>query len=92
MEKVRVRVRVEGLVQGVFYRATTQRQARALGLKGWVRNLPDGAVECLAEGEKGDVEELLRWLARGPTGARVDRVTTGWEPYRGDQLEFSIRY
>ena len=66
--------RVEGRVQGVFFRATTQEQARALGLRGYVRNLPDGSVEVYACGDRVAVETLSAWLWEGPPYARVTRV------------------
>jgi acylphosphatase len=66
-----VRVTVSGLVQGVFFRASTQRRAAALGLAGWVRNTPDGRVEVMAQGPPDKVDALLRWLWIGPSSARV---------------------
>ncbi|WNL47317.1 acylphosphatase [Dyella sp. BiH032] len=66
--------RVSGRVQGVFYRASTREQARALGLTGYARNLPDGAVEVLACGEAEAIAVLERWLWEGPAAARVDHV------------------
>ena len=92
MEKVRARVRIEGLVQGVLYRYSTQQKAQELGVNGWVRNVRDGSVECLLEGERDDVEALIRWLHHGPPGARVETVTTHWEEYREDLKGFSIQY
>jgi acylphosphatase len=92
MENVRFAVRIEGLVQGVFFRYSTQRKAQELGVNGWVRNLMDGSVECLLEGERDTVEPLIRWLHHGPHGARVDNVTTHEEEYRGDLKGFSIRH
>jgi acylphosphatase len=68
------RVRVTGLVQGVFFRAWTRDQARELGVAGWVRNCADGSVEAHVEGEAGAVEELVNLLREGPPGARVDHV------------------
>jgi acylphosphatase len=65
---------VHGRVQGVFFRDTTRRQAVARGLGGWVRNLPDGTVEAVFEGDAGAVEALLAFCREGPRGARVDRV------------------
>lgn len=62
---------VEGIVQGVGYRWSTQREAQRLGLTGWVRNLRDGTVEAEAEGPADRVDELLAWMASGPRGAHV---------------------
>ncbi len=65
---------VRGIVQGVGFRFYAERTARALGVRGWVRNRPDGSVESVAEGDEAAVEEYLRRLERGPSGARVDGV------------------
>jgi acylphosphatase len=68
------RALVGGRVQGVFYRATAAREAVALGLEGYARNLPDGRVEVLACGEEASVEAFLRWLWVGSSASRVDTV------------------
>ncbi|MBA8889356.1 acylphosphatase [Dokdonella fugitiva] len=68
------RFHVSGLVQGVFFRASTQARARELGLVGWAKNLVDGRVEVVAGGDAAAIDELERWLLRGPPGARVDAV------------------
>jgi acylphosphatase len=65
---------VNGMVQGVFYRATTQNKANTLRLTGWAKNLPDGSVEVLACGKKDDVDTLCDWLWEGPRSARVTSV------------------
>jgi acylphosphatase len=90
MDMVRTSVRIEGLVQGVFYRYSTQQKAQELGVNGWVRNVRDGSVECLLEGERDKVEVLIRWCHQGPPGARVQNVVTSWEEYTGDVEGFSI--
>jgi acylphosphatase len=68
------RIRVFGLVQGVFFRAWTMREAEMLRVRGWVRNRRDGSVEIVAHGEEAAVEALISLCHRGPSGARVDRV------------------
>jgi acylphosphatase len=89
---VRARVLIEGRVQGVFFRASTRDEARRLGLNGWVRNLPNGDVEALIEGEKGTVNRLLAWCHHGPPYAAVSKVSLQWEPYQGDQKGFQVAY
>jgi acylphosphatase len=66
---------VSGKVQGVFYRANTQRKAVELGLTGWARNLPDGRVEVMAFGPPEQIELFTAWLWEGPSAARVDDVS-----------------
>ena len=80
---IRRRVLVSGLVQGVFFRDTCRRVAEQAGVAGWVRNLPDGRVEAVFEGEAAAVEQLVAWTRRGPARARVDRVSVGDEPVEG---------
>jgi acylphosphatase len=75
----RARVRVNGSVQGVFFRVETRDRARSLGVSGWVRNLQDGAVEAVFEGPEERVESMVEWCRRGPAGARVESVDVDWE-------------
>ena len=90
---VTVRVIVHGWVQGVFFRDSTSRRARELGLTGFVRNLPGGkALEVRAEGERQQLDKLIDFLKVGPPAARVDRVETTWLEYTGDYSGFSISY
>ncbi len=81
---------ISGRVQGVCYRACTQREARRLGVTGWVRNLPDGRVEVTASGPPAAVEEFRQWLQRGPPQAVVSEVTTNTAQDDG-WTEFSVR-
>ena len=83
---------VYGYVQGVFFRAFVSRRAIELGLTGYVRNLPDEAVEVLAEGERKQLEKLISHLKVGPPAAKVERVVTNWSEYTGKYSSFSIRY
>lgn len=91
-EKARVHVFIAGRVQGVFFRAHTRDEARARGLKGWVRNLPDGRVEALFEGEMTAVNGMLAWCHQGPPFAYVHKVDIDWQPYQGDLADFRIAY
>ena len=91
-EPARVHVVIEGRVQGVFFRASTRDEARARGLKGWVRNLPDGRVEALFEGDRQIVESMVAWCRKGPPYADVDNVEINWETYRGDLADFRVVY
>jgi len=89
-DMVRVHLWVEGRVQGVFFRASTQAEAHRLGLTGWVKNCPNNSVEAAAEGEKEKLEAFVAWCHHGPPGARVDRVRLQWEEYRGEFIDFRI--
>jgi acylphosphatase len=84
-------ITVEGLVQGVGFRDFTRRQARALGLSGYVRNLRDGRVRVRAEGPRAAIETLSRALEQGPRGARVERVSLSWCEASGLWPTFSVR-
>ena len=81
----RARVLVRGRVQGVYFRAETRERARALGVAGWVRNVPDGTVEAVFEGEAERVESLVAWCGRGPPDAWIDEVRVEWQEPRGEQ-------
>jgi acylphosphatase len=89
--KVRAHVLVTGDVQGVFFRSGTRNQANLLNLTGWIRNLSDGRVEVVAEGQKDDVEAMVEFCRKGPPGARVDDVEITWEKPTGNFKEFEIR-
>ena len=90
--RVKAHVFISGRVQGVFFRYETKRMALRRGVSGWVRNLPDGRVEAVFEGEKSDVEEMIRFCHRGPPGAIVRDVEVIWEQPTGDLQGFQIRY
>lgn len=83
---------VEGRVQGVGFRFFVRDVARRLGLKGWVRNLPDGRVEVVAEGPEGLLQEFLQRLQQGPRLAFVAQVRFTWQPATDEFQEFEIRW
>ncbi len=88
MAKARVHVFVDGRVQGVFFRQETKQQAERLGVTGWVRNLQDGRVEAVFEGEETAVEALEEYCHHGPSSALVTNVNSTWEPYIGEFSDF----
>lgn len=92
MERLRAHVLIHGLVQGVYFRASTREEAVRLGVAGWVRNLPNGSVEAVFEGEKRRVEEIVGWCHKGPPGARVEKVEVSWDQFKGEFSRFDIRY
>ena len=92
MNEARAHLLIEGMVQGVFYRAFTRDIAHTLGLKGWVRNLYDGRVEAVFEGKKQIIEQAIQECFSGPPGARVTNVEVKWEEFQGDLKGFTVRY
>jgi len=92
MENSNVRIIILGLVQGVFFRASTREMAVSKGLKGWVRNLPNGNVEAFFEGPKDILEEAVTWCKNGPKGASVVDIQEYWGKYTGQFDRFEIRY
>ena len=88
--KARVHILVSGRVQGVFFRDHTRRWAASLGLTGWVKNLWDGRVEVLAEGERSSLEALIARLKEGPPAASVEHVTLTWEDFRDEFCDFQV--
>jgi len=89
--KARAHVFVSGRVQGVFFRSQTKHNADRHDVKGWVRNLPDGRLEAVFEGEKEAVQTLIDFCKHGPSGARVTNFDLTWENYTGefDRFKFS---
>lgn len=92
MDKARAHLFIEGRVQGVFYRAFARDLAETLGLTGWVRNLRDGRVEAVFEGEKELIDKAIKECYTGPPGARVKNIEVIWETYTGKEKGFTIRY
>jgi len=90
--RVRARVVISGFVQGVFFRYRTREMARRQNVTGWVRNLRDGRVEAVFEGEKKNVEAMLAFCYKGPSGAMVRDVEVSWEEPKGELEGFQIVY
>ena len=90
--KVEAYVLISGKVQGVWFRANTKEKARQLNIKGWVRNLPDGRVEAVFQGEKEIVEEMIKWCYKGPPLAEVENVEVEWKEPEEEFEDFSILY
>jgi len=86
----RVHFKVYGRVQGVYFRASAVERAQALGLTGWVRNCPDGSVEGLGEGQRGNLEKLIAWCGEGPAGAKVTNVETRWDTAQNTFSAFTV--
>ena len=86
----RVNLIIAGIVQGVFYRASTLEKAQSLNLTGWVRNRPDGSVEVVAEGSRYSLEALAEWSRLGPPSASVSDVTSRWLEFEGEFKTFVI--
>ncbi len=92
MKQKRVHVVVSGRVQGVLYRDSVRRRADELGLSGWVRNMGDGRVEAVFEGEADAVKNAIAYAREGPPFARVSDVELSEEPAHGERGRFEIRY
>ncbi|NPV79488.1 MAG: acylphosphatase [Firmicutes bacterium] len=86
----RARIRVRGYVQGVGFRAFAQRKALSRGLRGYVKNLPDGSVEAVAEGPKDLIQDFIIDLRSGPSLSEVEEVNVTWEQYVGEFVSFRI--
>ena len=92
MDAARAHLFIDGRVQGVFYRAFTREVAHALRLNGWVKNLADGRVEAVLEGEKQTIQQAIQKCYAGPPGARVSNIDVQWEDYSGAEDGFHINY
>lgn len=90
--QVRAHIFISGRVQGVFFRSVTKHQAKLHDVKGWVRNLPDGRVEAILEGEKEAVQTVIEFCKHGPQGSAVSNVDLFWEKSTGEFTEFRIKY
>jgi acylphosphatase len=91
-EKIRAQVFIKGKVQGVYFRQNTKQVAIEHKVTGWVRNLPDGRVEAVFEGDKTNVNDVVNWCHMGPPNSRVDHVDVKYEKYAGEFDSFTINY
>ncbi len=87
----RLYLKIYGKVQGVYFRSFTQDKAHQLGLSGWVKNMPDGTVETVAEGEEENLNEYMQWCKKGPPAARVEEIREKWEEPTGEFKGFRIK-
>ncbi|MFW6190520.1 MAG: acylphosphatase [Candidatus Bipolaricaulota bacterium] len=92
MSKERAHLKITGRVQGVGFRAGTRHHARDLGLTGWVKNLSDGSVEGVIEGEEDEIKQLISWAKSGPPRAMVEEVKVDWKEHEDEFQGFSTRY
>jgi len=92
MVEIRVRIYITGTVQGVFFRWSMTNNAKELGVRGYVRNLDDGRVYAVAEGEEASVRKLIDWCKIGPPHAEVENVEVASEEYKGEFQGFNIVY
>lgn len=92
MDRARAHLYISGLVQGVWFRAYVQRTATALGITGWIRNLPDSRVEAVMEGQRQAIELAILECKKGPPGSRVEGVDAQWMEPRGEFSSFTIEH
>ena len=89
---VRAHILVTGKVQGVYYRQNTMETAKANKVTGWVRNLDDGSVEAVLEGDESDVRRVIEWCKKGPPKAEVKNVDAKFEGHTGEFSDFTVSY
>lgn len=87
----KIKIKVFGEVQGVFFRYSTKEKANQLELKGWVRNVEDGTVEIMAEGEEEKLKKFIDWCYIGPPAAKVEKMEIEWQEAEGEFEIFEIR-
>ncbi len=88
----KMKANISGVVQGVGFRHFVYRKAQALGVKGYVRNLYNGDVEVVAEGDEQELKEMLKDLRKGPMGAHVRNVDSEWTETKNEFSDFSVKF
>jgi len=90
LKSIRVRLLIEGRVQGVLYRVTAESKAKQFGVTGWIRNLPSGKVEAIVEGPEDKVNEMIEWCKIGPIAAHVTDVKVEKKDHTGEYDDFRV--
>jgi len=88
----RICMNISGYVQGVFFRENTKKKAKELGLKGYVKNLSDGSIEVVVEGDESNLKELINFCRNNPSGSRVKSIKVDYEEVKNEFKDFEIRY
>jgi len=89
-KKARVHIFISGLVQGVYFRQNTKRKAMDADVMGWIKNLPDGRVETVFEGDSEKIKAMIKWVGQGPKNARVQDVKINQEEHKGEFKKFKV--
>ncbi len=92
MANIRVYLLISGKVQGVYFRQNLKQISKRYNINGWVKNLENGKVEAILEGDEKHIKEVIEWCHVGPSGARVDNVEIKFEEYKGEFNSFTIKY
>jgi acylphosphatase len=90
--KSRAHIFVFGKVQGVFFRENTRKKAAEFELSGFVKNLPNGKVEAVFEGEQEKIEKIIQWIKKGPEAAQIENIEIDWQDYKEEFKNFEIRH
>ena len=88
----RIHIYISGIVQGVYLRHNTMIKAKELGLNGWARNLMDGSVEIVCEGESSSLDNMVEWCKIGPRGSSIENIDIQWEDFKNEFNSFKIIY
>lgn len=91
-KKTRAHIFVSGRVQGVYFRENTRKKAEQLDVSGWIKNLSDGRVEAVFEGEEDKIEKIVAWIKKGPIFAKIIDLKIEWQEYKGEFKGFDIRF
>jgi len=90
--KNQIHLFITGQVQGVFFRSQAKQKARSLGITGWIKNLPNGQIEAVAQGDQNKIKQFIDWCEQGPQLAQVEKVEIKTEQYQSEYQDFEVRY